>query len=114
MRLRSSAPREASLALTIWRRPASGEGVAKEFLVDVLKAGFDPAFGLFSATPDGTLYPNPAAPLRIPESIGSTSSSERSSRRRCMRASASSCHWRHSSSQGYWAARTRSRSAVHG
>jgi len=45
-----------------------GEGVAKEFLVDVLKAGFDPAFGLFSATPDGTLYPNPAAPLRIPES----------------------------------------------
>jgi hypothetical protein len=42
-----------------------GEGVAKEFLVDVLKAGFDPDFGLFSVTPDGTLYPNPAAPLRV-------------------------------------------------
>merc|ERR1719421_392058 len=44
-----------------------GEGVAKEFLVDVLKAGFDPALGLFAATPDGTLYPNPAAPLRVPD-----------------------------------------------
>merc|ERR1719421_610137 len=43
-----------------------GEGVAKEFLVDVLKAGFDPSLGLFSATPDGTIYPNPAAPLRVP------------------------------------------------
>merc|ERR1719421_574212 len=44
-----------------------GEGVAKEFLVDVLKAGFDPSLGLFAATPDGTLYPNPAAPLRVPD-----------------------------------------------
>ena len=42
-----------------------GEGVAKEFLVDVLKEGFDPTFGLFAATPDGLLYPNPAAPLRV-------------------------------------------------
>ena len=46
-----------------------GEGVAKEFLVDVLKAGFDPALGLFAATTDGTLYPNPAAPLRVPDAI---------------------------------------------
>ena len=46
-----------------------GEGVAKEFLVDVLKAGFDPALGLFLATPDGTLYPNPAAPLRVPDAL---------------------------------------------
>merc|ERR1719171_2889347 len=45
-----------------------GEGVAKEFLVDVLKAGFDPALGLFAATPDGTLYPNPAAALRVEDS----------------------------------------------
>ena len=42
-----------------------GEGVAKEFLVDVLKAGFDPALGLFTSTPDGLLYPNPAAALRV-------------------------------------------------
>ena len=42
-----------------------GEGVAKEFLVDVLKAGLDPALGLFSCTSDGCLYPNPAAPLRV-------------------------------------------------
>lgn len=33
----------------------------------MLKAGFDPALGLFSATPDGLLYPNPAAPLRVPD-----------------------------------------------
>lgn len=42
-----------------------GVGVAKEFLVDVLKAGFDPAFGLFASTPDGLIYPNPAAKLRV-------------------------------------------------
>ena len=47
-----------------------GEGVAKEFLVDVLKAGFDPALGLFLATPDGTLYPNPAASLRVADAYG--------------------------------------------
>merc|ERR1719421_1977104 len=47
-----------------------GEGVAKEFLVDVLKAGFDPDFGLFSVTDSGTLYPNPAAPLRVPDAAG--------------------------------------------
>jgi len=47
-----------------------GEGVAKEFLTDVLKAGFDPALGLFSATPDGLLYPNPAAPLRVESAWG--------------------------------------------
>ena len=43
------------------------EGVAKEFLVDVLKAGFDPKFGLFAETSEGTLYPNPAAHLRVPD-----------------------------------------------
>lgn len=46
-----------------------GEGVAKEFLVDVLKAGFDPALGLFVSTSDGYLYPNPAAPLRVADAF---------------------------------------------
>ena len=44
-----------------------GQGVAKEFLYDVLKAGFDPELGLFLETPDGALYPNPAAPYRVAE-----------------------------------------------
>jgi hypothetical protein len=46
-----------------------GVGVAKEFLVDVLKAGFDPAFGLFASTPDGLIYPNPAAKLRVEDAM---------------------------------------------
>lgn len=33
----------------------------------MLKAGFDPALGLFLATPDGLLYPNPASALRVEE-----------------------------------------------
>jgi len=47
-----------------------GEGVTKEFLVDVLKAGFDPALGLFATTTDGTIYPNPAAHLRVADAFG--------------------------------------------
>lgn len=41
-----------------------GEGIAKEFLVDVLREGFDPQFGLFAEGAEGALYPNPAAVLR--------------------------------------------------
>lgn len=41
-----------------------GEGVAKEFLVDVLKAGFDPEAGLFRTTHDGALAPDPLAARR--------------------------------------------------
>jgi len=40
-----------------------GEGVAKEFLGEVLRAGFDPAFGLFREGAEGALLPHPAAPL---------------------------------------------------
>mmetsp|Transcript_14157 Transcript_14157/g.46080 ORF Transcript_14157/g.46080 Transcript_14157/m.46080 type:complete len:403 (-) Transcript_14157:24-1232(-) len=38
-----------------------GEGIAKEFLVDVLREGFDPSFGLFATGTEGGLYPDPAA-----------------------------------------------------
>ena len=44
-----------------------GEGVAKEFLVEVLREGFDPARGLFCTGAEGALYPNPAAAVRVPE-----------------------------------------------
>mmetsp|Transcript_20968 Transcript_20968/g.57572 ORF Transcript_20968/g.57572 Transcript_20968/m.57572 type:complete len:464 (-) Transcript_20968:476-1867(-) len=40
-----------------------GEGIAKEFLVDVLREGFDPQTGLFATGTEGALYPNPAAVL---------------------------------------------------
>ncbi|EGD77196.1 ubiquitin-protein ligase E3B [Salpingoeca rosetta] len=38
-------------------------GLFKEFLEQTLKAGFDPEFGLFTATPEGnnTLYPSPTS-----------------------------------------------------
>lgn len=41
-----------------------GGGVFKEFMYEVLKLGFSPfSYGLFQATPDGRLYPNPDAPI---------------------------------------------------
>lgn len=36
-------------------------GLFKDFLTDLSKQVFDPAYGLFSVTSDGLLYPNPAA-----------------------------------------------------
>jgi len=47
-----------------------GPGVALEFLVDVLRAGFDPQAGLFLPGADGSLYPNPAAHLAIHDAAG--------------------------------------------
>ncbi|KAL1511301.1 hypothetical protein AB1Y20_006106 [Prymnesium parvum] len=47
-----------------------GPGVALEFVVDVLKAGFDPAAGLFLPGADGALYPNPAAHMCVPDAAG--------------------------------------------
>ncbi|KAI0561213.1 HECT-domain (ubiquitin-transferase) [Gracilaria domingensis] len=41
-----------------------GGGVFKEFMHEVLRIGFSPyPYGLFKATPDGRLYPNPDAPV---------------------------------------------------
>lgn len=38
-----------------------GGGVSKEFLGELLKAGFDPMRGFFKSTKDQLLYPNPSA-----------------------------------------------------
>lgn len=38
-----------------------GGGVSKEFLSELLKAGFDPMRGFFKSTKDHELYPNPSA-----------------------------------------------------
>ena len=38
-----------------------GGGIFKEFLEEVVKEGFDPSFGLFLASSDQRLYPNPHA-----------------------------------------------------
>ncbi|CDF34855.1 unnamed protein product [Chondrus crispus] len=41
-----------------------GGGVFKEFMYEVLRWGFSPfSYGLFKATPDGHLFPNPDAPI---------------------------------------------------
>ncbi|KAL4444560.1 hypothetical protein ABPG77_002377 [Micractinium sp. CCAP 211/92] len=40
-----------------------GGGIFKEFLESVVKEGFDPNLGLFKATTDNRLYPNPHARL---------------------------------------------------
>ncbi|KAL4436604.1 hypothetical protein ABPG75_003743 [Micractinium tetrahymenae] len=42
-----------------------GGGIFKEFLEDVVKEGFDPNLGLFRATTDNRLYPNPHAQLVV-------------------------------------------------
>ena len=42
-----------------------GEGVAKEFLVELIREGFSPQTGLFCSGAEGTLFPNPAAHLRV-------------------------------------------------
>ncbi len=38
-----------------------GGGLFKDFMENLIKEGFDPRIGLFKATPDQKLYPNPAA-----------------------------------------------------
>lgn len=43
-----------------------GGGLFKEFLTNVVRAGFNPDFGLFKFTPDKALYPNPASEMSGP------------------------------------------------
>jgi len=38
-----------------------GGGLFKEFMIHICRETFDPKYGLFAATDDGTLYPSPAA-----------------------------------------------------
>lgn len=38
-----------------------GGGLFKDFMENLIKEGFDPRIGLFKATSDQKLYPNPAA-----------------------------------------------------
>lgn len=38
-----------------------GGGLFKEFIESIMQAGFNPQYGLFAASPDNRLYPNPAA-----------------------------------------------------
>ncbi|KAL0491186.1 ubiquitin-protein ligase E3 [Acrasis kona] len=38
-----------------------GQGVTKEFLIELAKVAFNPQYGLFNITPDQTIYPNPAS-----------------------------------------------------
>lgn len=47
-----------------------GPGVSLEFLVDLLQEGFDPKARLFLRGADGSLYPNPAAHLSVPDATG--------------------------------------------
>lgn len=43
-----------------------GGGVFKEFMHEVLRVGFSPfSYGLFKATPDGHIYPNPDAHVAV-------------------------------------------------
>jgi len=43
-----------------------GGGLFKEFLTNVIKAGFNPDFGLFKSTANSALYPNPASEMSGP------------------------------------------------
>lgn len=40
-----------------------GGGLFKDFMENLIKQAFDPSAGLFNATSDNRLYPNPAAQL---------------------------------------------------
>ena len=44
-----------------------GGGIFREFLSELLKAGFDPNRGFFKNTVDRLLYPNPQASLLAPD-----------------------------------------------
>lgn len=46
-----------------------GGGLFKEFLEAVVKEGFDPGRGLFRATTDNRLYPNPHAVRAVPDAL---------------------------------------------
>lgn len=43
-----------------------GGGIFKEFLCEVIKTALDPSRGLFAATKDHFLYPNPSASTIYP------------------------------------------------
>ena len=40
-----------------------GGGVFREFMLQLLKTGFDPSYGFFSVTSEQLLYPNPQVKL---------------------------------------------------
>ena len=44
-----------------------GGGIFREFLSELLKAGFDPNRGFFKYTADRLLYPNPQASILVPD-----------------------------------------------
>lgn len=46
-----------------------GGGLFKEFMECLVKEGFDPNAGLFRATSDNRLYPNPQAQLLVPDAL---------------------------------------------
>lgn len=46
-----------------------GEGVMKEYLVEVLKAACAPETALLTSTSAGELYPNPAAAMVVPDAL---------------------------------------------
>lgn len=46
-----------------------GGGLFKEFMECLVKEGFDPNAGLFQATSDNRLYPNPAAQALVPNAL---------------------------------------------
>lgn len=46
-----------------------GGGLFKDFMECLIKECFDPRIGLFKATPDEKLYPNPAAATVEPQAL---------------------------------------------
>lgn len=46
-----------------------GGGLFKDFMEELVKQGFDPQYGLFMATVDNQLYPNPAAVYAQPDAL---------------------------------------------
>ena len=46
-----------------------GGGLFKEFMECLVKEGFDPNAGLFKATSDNRLYPNPSAQALVPDAL---------------------------------------------
>ena len=46
-----------------------GGGLFKDFMEALMKEGFDPRAGLFAATADNKLFPNPSAGLAQPDAL---------------------------------------------
>ena len=46
-----------------------GGGLFKDFMENLVKEGFDPQLGLFLATSDNRLYPNPNASLAMDQAV---------------------------------------------